>query len=51
MGAQGWTGLAFGQPHIITIIGWMPKEDSNAESVLLGVFEGANRPDFMDAVP
>ena len=51
MGAKGWTGRAFGQPHIISIVGWQPSEENGSESVLLGVFEGANRQDFMDAVP
>ena len=50
-GAPGWTGRAFGQRYVITIVGWQPADMYGSGSVLLGVFEGANRPDFMDAVP
>ena len=46
--ANGWTGLDLGQPHIITIVGW---QTGNAGNTTLGIFEGANRSDFMDAVP
>ena len=43
-----WKGLSFNQPQVITIVGWKP---TNSKDVLLGIFEGANRADFMDAVP
>ena len=47
-----WVGLDLGQPYIVTRIGWAPAARSRgAERVLLGVFEGANSPDFMDALP
>lgn len=47
-----WTGLDLGSPHIITRVGWMPRNDSNGpRRVQLGVFEGSNRADFMDALP
>lgn len=47
-----WVGLDLGEPHVITGIGWAPPSRSNAANrVLLGVFEGANSPDFMDALP
>ena len=47
-----WAGLDLGEAHIITRVGWSPRNDSQGEKrVLLGVFEGANRPDFMDALP
>ena len=47
-----WVGLDLGEPHIITRIGWAPPNRSNAgERMLLGVMEGANTPDFMDALP
>ena len=47
-----WTGLDLGTPHVITKVGWSPRNDSQGEKrVLLGVFEGANREDFMDALP
>ena len=38
-----------GEAHVITRVGWSPRNDSQGEKrVLLGVFEGANREDFMD---
>jgi len=47
-----WTGLDLGSPHVITRVGWSPRNDVHGEQrVLLGVFEGANREDFMDALP
>ena len=47
-----WVGLDLGEPHVITRIGWAPPNRSRgAERVLMGVFEGANSPDFMDALP
>ena len=47
-----WAGLDLGSAHVITRVGWSPRNDSQGEKrVLLGVFEGANREDFMDALP
>ncbi len=47
-----WTGLDLGTPHVITKVGWSPRNDSQGEGrVVLGVFEGSNREDFMDALP
>ena len=47
-----WAGLDLGSPHVITKVGWSPRNDSQGEGrVVLGVFEGANRADFMDALP
>ncbi len=47
-----WTGLDLGSPHVITKVGWSPRNDVHGEErVMLGVFEGANREDFMDALP
>ncbi len=46
----GWAGLDLGSRHVITRIGWMPR-DNVSSRMLLGVFEGANSPDFMDALP
>ena len=47
-----WTGLDLGSPHVITKVGWSPRNDVHGEErVVLGVFEGANREDFMDALP
>lgn len=47
-----WAGLDLGKSHVITKVGWSPRNDSQGEKrVQLGVFEGANREDFMDALP
>jgi hypothetical protein len=47
-----WAGLDLGVPHVITKVGWSPRNDGQGEKrVILGLFEGANRPDFMDALP
>ena len=47
-----WVGLDLGSRHVITKVGWSPRNDGlGPERVQLGVFEGANQPDFMDAVP
>ena len=47
-----WTGLDLGTPHVITKVGWSPRNDGQGpKRVLLGVFEGSNREDFMDALP
>ena len=47
-----WVGLDLGEPHVITRVGYMPAPGSlGADRMLLSLFEGANRPDFMDAMP
>lgn len=47
-----YVGLDLGSPHVITKVGWSPRNDGNGpKRVQLGVFEGANRADFMDAIP
>ena len=47
-----WTGLDLGSAHVITRVGWSPRNDGVGEQrVVLAVFEGANREDFMDALP
>jgi len=48
-----YVGYDLGTPHVITKVGWTPRNDNNVGSgrVKLAVFEGANRADFMDAVP
>ncbi len=45
-----WAGIDLGERHVITRVGWMPR-DNVSSRMLLGVFEGANSPDFMDALP
>ncbi len=50
--SYGWVGLDLGTPHVITRIGYQPIQESfGTASTTLGIFEGANRSDFMDAVP
>lgn len=47
-----WVGLDLGTPHVITRVGWMPRNYATGpQRCLLGLFEGANSEDFMDAVP
>ena len=48
--SRTWVGLDLGKAHVITKVGWSPRE-RHAQRVLLGVFEGSNSPDFLDAVP
>ena len=47
-----WVGLDLGSPHVITRVGWCPRNSFDGpEHVVLGIFEGSNREDFMDAIP
>ncbi len=47
-----WAGLDLGEPHVITRVGWAPRNDSLGPGrMVMGVFQGANSPDFLDAVP
>lgn len=47
-----WAGLDLGSPHVITRVGWSPRNDGLGPGrVHLAVFEGSNRADFADAVP
>lgn len=47
-----WVGLDLGEKHVITRVGWSPRDDWQGEKrVKLAMFEGANSPDFIDAVP
>ena len=43
---ESQTKFDLGRTHVITKVGWF-----SSNRVLLGVFEGANQPDFMDALP
>ncbi|MDR1591544.1 MAG: CotH kinase family protein [Prevotellaceae bacterium] len=47
---EGWAGLDLGQKYVITEVKWCPRA-TQSDRVRLGVFEGANNPDFGDAVP
>lgn len=47
-----WVGLDLGTPHVITRVGWSPRNDGHGPNrVQLALFEGSNRADFLDAVP
>ncbi|MCF0196825.1 MAG: CotH kinase family protein, partial [Bacteroidaceae bacterium] len=47
-----WVGLELDTTYVVTRIAFRPMNSSQGEdNMLLSVFEGANRPDFMDAVP
>ena len=47
-----WVGLDLGRPYVITRVGYTPAPGSQgADRMLLSLFEGANSPDFMDAMP
>ena len=48
--ARTWVGLDLGTAHVITKVGWSPRT-SQPQRVQLGIFEGSNSPDFLDAVP
>ncbi len=47
-----WIGLDLGEKHIITKVAYCPRLDNDYRHRLrLGIFEGANNPDFGDAIP
>lgn len=47
-----YVGLDLKDKHVITKVGWSPRNDYYGPGrMVLGVFQGANSPDFMDAVP
>lgn len=53
-----WVGMDLGTPHVITRVSYTPRLSSNgsfssqyADYLVLSMFEGANSPDFMDAMP
>ena len=48
--SRTWVGLDLGSPHVITKVGWSPRT-SQVARVQLGLFEGSNSADFLDAVP
>ncbi|MDR2231515.1 MAG: CotH kinase family protein [Tannerella sp.] len=45
-----WVGLDLGEKHVITRVAFCPREKWG-NRLMLGVMEGANSPDFGDAVP
>lgn len=47
-----WVGLDLGTPHVIDKVGWAPRNDwQGPKRVQLGVIQGANQEDWLDAVP
>lgn len=48
--SNGWTGLDLGKKYILTKIAFCPRLGYQ-NKMILGVFEGANSPDFGDAIP
>jgi len=47
-----WVGLDLGAPHVIDRVGWSPRNDSKGPRRLrVGIIQGANSTDFLDAVP
>ncbi len=48
--SRTWVGLDLGEKHIITKVGWSPRVGQQ-QRVELALFEGANEPDFSDALP
>ena len=47
----GWVGLDLGSKHVITSVKYAPRpDDVGPARVECGIIQGANRPDFMDAV-
>jgi hypothetical protein len=48
--SQCWVGKDFGAKYVITQISYAPATGA-AANMELGVFEGANQPDFGDAIP
>ena len=49
-GSYSWVGLDLGEPHIISQVGVSIPTDNKAY-YQLGIFQGANNPDFSDAIP
>ena len=47
---QSWVGLDLGEKHVITKVAWASRTHSG-DLVELALFEGANNPDFSDALP
>lgn len=48
-----WGGLDLGTPHVIERVGWAPRNDywEGEDRVKMAVIQGANSPDWLDAVP
>ncbi len=48
--STGFVGMDLGKQYVITKVAYAPRQNW-AERMVLGVFEGANKADFSDAVP
>ena len=48
--SRTWVGLDLGEKHVITKVGYSPRKTQGGR-VELAVIEGANKPDFSDALP
>lgn len=48
--SNAWIGIDLGEKHVITGVEWKSAA-AKSNATLLAVFEGANREDFMDAIP
>ena len=48
--SRTWVGLDLGEKHVITKVGFSPRKTQEGR-VELAVIEGANMPDFSDALP
>ena len=48
--STGWVGLDLGQKYVIDKVAYAPRAGW-AKRMVLGIFEGANEPDFSDAIP
>jgi len=48
--SRTWVGLDLGEPYVITKVGCSPRISQEGR-VELALFEGANSPDFLDAMP
>ena len=50
--SKTWAGLDLGIPHVITRVGWSPRNGSvGPQRVVLGLFEGSNDPSFLTSYP
>lgn len=50
--SKTWAGLDLGTPHVITRVGWSPRNGSvGPQRVVLGLFEGSNDPNFLTSYP
>ena len=48
-----WVGLDLGKKHVITKVGWSPRNDiyNGEKRTILGMIQGANQADWLDALP